>query len=244
MTGEPERAPRGGGGADEGVPAAEVEAKEPADPPRLPARHGRQHSSLGAVARCVAAIARVGVVVPACLLHALDRVDAAGVSDIDDALLHAVAGPSVAHAAVDGMLVVEAAAGRVQLDELVAHAGGPAAVGQPGGGGGSWRLCGDGAEGQEPTRGVGAGGEGEVVVDGLGWFGTSEAGRDVLLATGRPVCSARREPKRRGDVRREAGGYVDPTCGEKWVREDRGDRALRLLLSRPEGSNEDTKPRG
>lgn len=44
-----------------------------------------------------------------------------GVADVDDALLDAVAAAPVGRTAVDGMLVVETATGRVQLDELVAH---------------------------------------------------------------------------------------------------------------------------
>lgn len=43
-------------------------------------------------------------------------VGAAGVADEDGPLLHIVAGASVAGAPVDGVLVVEAAAGRVELD--------------------------------------------------------------------------------------------------------------------------------
>lgn len=50
-------------------------------------------------------------------------VGGARVADEDGALLDAVAATAVGGTAVDGVLVVEAVAGRVQLDELVAHGG-------------------------------------------------------------------------------------------------------------------------
>jgi hypothetical protein len=46
---------------------------------------------------------------------------AAGVSDEDLSLLDAVSGAAISDATVNGVLIVEAPASRVQLDELVAH---------------------------------------------------------------------------------------------------------------------------
>lgn len=46
---------------------------------------------------------------------------AAGISDINGSLLNAVIRSAVRRAAVDGMLVVEASACRVELGKLVAH---------------------------------------------------------------------------------------------------------------------------
>lgn len=48
---------------------------------------------------------------------------AAGVADQDRPALHSMAGPSIRSAPVDGVLVVEAAARRVKLNQLVAHDG-------------------------------------------------------------------------------------------------------------------------
>lgn len=46
---------------------------------------------------------------------------AAGVADIDCALLDAVAWLAIGRATVNGVLIVEAAACRVELHELIAH---------------------------------------------------------------------------------------------------------------------------
>lgn len=50
--------------------------------------------------------------------------DAAGVTDIDDAALDAMSGTAVGCAPVNGVGVVWAPAGRVLLLELIAHPGG------------------------------------------------------------------------------------------------------------------------
>jgi hypothetical protein len=57
------------------------------------------------------------------VLSAVARVETAGIPDVDVSLLDVVAGAAVGHTAVDGVLVVEAAAGRVEFQELVAHLG-------------------------------------------------------------------------------------------------------------------------
>lgn len=48
---------------------------------------------------------------------------AASISDVDVTLLDMVARASISDAAVHGVLVVEATAGRVDLQQLVAHLG-------------------------------------------------------------------------------------------------------------------------
>lgn len=48
---------------------------------------------------------------------------AAGITDVDCALLNVVAWSSVCSAAVNGVLVVEAAASRVQFNKLITHIG-------------------------------------------------------------------------------------------------------------------------
>lgn len=45
----------------------------------------------------------------------------ASIPNEDDPLLYAVARPPIGDTAVDGMLIVETAAGRIQLDKLITH---------------------------------------------------------------------------------------------------------------------------
>ena len=52
------------------------------------------------------------------------RVVAAGISNEDGPPLDAVAGLTKGRTPINGVLVVEASACRVELDELIAHAGG------------------------------------------------------------------------------------------------------------------------
>lgn len=94
-----------------------------AAPPLTAPAHGRgQHVSPVALGvGAVAAVAGVGVGVVVGSGGLARGVHGAGVADEDGALLHVVAATAVRGAAVDGVLVVEALAGRVQLDELVAH---------------------------------------------------------------------------------------------------------------------------
>ena len=47
----------------------------------------------------------------------------AGIADVNGTLLNAVARTTVRRTAVDGMLIIETPAGRVQLEYLVAHDG-------------------------------------------------------------------------------------------------------------------------
>jgi hypothetical protein len=68
-------------------------------------------------------IARVGVGELRRVLGIVARVYAAGISDVDVALLDVVTLASIGDAAVHGVLVVEAAASRVELKQLVAHIG-------------------------------------------------------------------------------------------------------------------------
>lgn len=48
----------------------------------------------------------------------------AGVADQDCLILHTVAGSSISSASVDGVLIIEATAHRVELNQLVAHGDG------------------------------------------------------------------------------------------------------------------------
>lgn len=56
-----------------------------------------------------------------CVMGTVAGMCTAGIPDVDCALLDIVARPSVCRAAVNGMLVVEAAASRVELNKLIAH---------------------------------------------------------------------------------------------------------------------------
>lgn len=56
-----------------------------------------------------------------CVMGTMTGVCAAGITDVDCALLDVVAWSSVGRAAVNGMLVVEASASRVELNKLIAH---------------------------------------------------------------------------------------------------------------------------
>lgn len=56
-----------------------------------------------------------------CVMGAVAGMCAAGIADVDGALLDVVAWSSVCRAAVNGVLVVEASASRVELNELIAH---------------------------------------------------------------------------------------------------------------------------
>lgn len=56
-----------------------------------------------------------------CMMGAVAGMCTAGISDVDCALLDVVARSSICRATVNGMLVVEASASRVELNELIAH---------------------------------------------------------------------------------------------------------------------------
>ena len=66
-------------------------------------------------------VPRVRVALRCSILGIPARMCAAGVSDIYGAFLDAVAGPTVRCASIDGVLVVEASAGRVEFNKLVTH---------------------------------------------------------------------------------------------------------------------------
>lgn len=113
------------GRVEVGDPIVKLEDEQDREAPRRTANYRRQHISPVALgARLAAVVARVGVLVLAGVLRVAARVGAASVADVDGALLDAVAGPSISCTPVNGVLVVEAAAGRVELHELVAHVGG------------------------------------------------------------------------------------------------------------------------
>lgn len=72
-----------------------------------------------------AVVAGIRVGVLGCVLSLPgSRVQAADITNEDCTRLHAVAGPSIRGASINGVLVVEATACRVQLDQLVAHCAG------------------------------------------------------------------------------------------------------------------------
>lgn len=56
-----------------------------------------------------------------CVMGTMAGMCTAGIADVDCALLDVVARSSVCRAAVNGMLVVEASASRVELNKLIAH---------------------------------------------------------------------------------------------------------------------------
>lgn len=56
-----------------------------------------------------------------CVMGTMAGVCTAGITDVDCALLDVVAWSSVCRAAVNGVLVVEASASRVELNKLIAH---------------------------------------------------------------------------------------------------------------------------
>jgi hypothetical protein len=94
-------------------PVVKLEAKQPREAQYLRARYRRQHPSSVALAAGAAAatVARIRISRFMCVLSAVAGMCAAGITDVDCALLNVVARSSVCRAAVNGVLVVEAAAG-------------------------------------------------------------------------------------------------------------------------------------
>lgn len=94
-------------------PVVELEAKKPREAQYRRARYRRQHPSSVALAAGAAAatVARIRICRFMCVLTAVAGMRAAGIPDVDCALLDVVARSAVCRAAVNGVLVVEAAAG-------------------------------------------------------------------------------------------------------------------------------------
>ncbi len=69
-------------------------------------------------------VARIGVALRCRVLGAAACVSTASVTDVYRPLLDAMPSSAVRRASINGVLVVKAPAGRVQLDELVTHGAG------------------------------------------------------------------------------------------------------------------------
>jgi hypothetical protein len=106
-----------------GDPIIQLEDHQMRAKPGQAAHYRRQDVSPVALAGAAAVVAWVGIGVVGSILCAAAWVNAASIANIDGTLLNTVARTSVGGTTVNGVLVVEASACRVELNKLITHGG-------------------------------------------------------------------------------------------------------------------------